>query len=130
MEKGQVSLEYILITLAVVSILSLVIFQATILYTKNLTLIDNKELKNTYEKIQGRIDITELLENYNDEFYINPQKTWDFEQINSKKIKLSNQEKEYIIESIDDMLLNINNLDKKQKIIIKKENKKIYIENK
>ncbi len=127
-QKAQVSLEYILIALAIVVVLSLIIMQATILYSKNINIIDNRELKNTFEKIQANLDIIELLENYIEEINVYPEKTWYFEKINEKEIKIFNENKEYLINSNKPIILNFREIKKEEIIIIKKENNKIYIE--
>jgi len=74
-EKAQVSLEYILISLSIVVVLSLIIIQATSLYSKNMQIIDNREIKSFSEKLQGNIDISEILENYSEEIQALPKKT-------------------------------------------------------
>lgn len=129
-QKAQVSLEFILLSLAVITILSIIITQATILYSKNIDVIDNRELKNTSEKIQSIINIVELLENYKDEIYIYPQKDWKFIKIDDFSFKIENKDKEYIIESNDKIYLYLDEIFKSEKIIIKKQENKIYIEQK
>jgi hypothetical protein len=129
-QKAQVSLEYILITLSVVVVLSLIVIQASILYSKNINQIDNRNLKDAYEKIQGNIDISELLENYLEEITLLPKSKWSFEKINNYKYRVFNEDKEYFIESNYKINTNIKSIEKEEIIIIKKENKKIYIETK
>lgn len=128
LQKGQVSIEYLLITLSVITVLSLIIIQATTLYSKNITQIDNKSLKNTYEKIQGTIDISYLLDNYYIEIETNPEKEWTLNKITDNKYTLKNKNKEYIIESYDKIKTNIKIIN--GTISIKKENNIITIEQK
>jgi hypothetical protein len=128
LQKGQVSIEYLLITLSVITVLSLIILQATTLYSKNIIQIDNKALKNTYEKIQSSIDICYLLDNYYIEIETSPEKDWFFERINDNKFILKNKHKEHTIESLDKIKTNIKIIN--GTISIKKENKMITIEQK
>ncbi len=127
-QKAQVSLEYILITLSVVVVLSLIVIQSSTLYSKSIKQIDNRNLKEAYEKIQGNLDLLELLENYSEEITILPKRKWKFEKINPQKYRLSNKDKEYIIESNSQINTDIKHLEKEEIIIIKKQNKKIYLE--
>lgn len=127
-EKAQVSLEYILISLSIVVVLSLIIIQATSLYSKNMQIIDNREIKSFYEKIQDNIDISEMLENYSEEIQALPKKTWTIEKINDK-YKISNEEKEYFIESNIEIKVDFKEI-KEETILFIKENKKIYLEKK
>ncbi|NCP72482.1 hypothetical protein GW835_03785 [archaeon] len=127
-EKAQVSLEYILISLSIVVVLSLIIIQATSLYSKNMQIIDNREIKSFSEKLQGNIDISEILENYSEEIQALPKKTWTIEKIDSK-YKISNEEKEYFLESNIEIKVDFREI-KKETILFRKENKKIYIEKK
>jgi len=129
-QKAQISLEYILIALSIVVILSLIVIQATSLYSKNIRLIDDRELKYTYEKIQGNIDIGYLLENYYEEINITPRSDWNIKRINDYKYTLSNENKEYLIESLEKIDISFRDVKKETTIVIKKENKKIYIEKK
>jgi hypothetical protein len=128
LQKGQVSIEYLLITLSVITVLSLIILQATTLYSKNIIQIDNKALKNTYEKIQSSIDICYLLDNYYIEIETSSEKDWFFERINDNKLILKNKHKEHTIESLDKIKTNIKIIN--GTISIKKENKIITIEQK
>lgn len=126
-QKAQVSLEYILLTLSVVVVLSLIIVQVSILYTKNLKAIEQKELKTFYEKLQASIDVSESLENYTQEMYIKPQKEWSLKK-NKENYVLSNQTQSYEIKSYTSIQINFTSL-KKGKVIFKKENKKISLKN-
>jgi hypothetical protein len=127
-QKAQVSLEYILISLSIVVVLSLIIIQATSLYSKNMQIIDNREIKSFSEKLQGNIDISEMLENYSEEIQALPKKTWTIEKINDK-YKISNEEKEYFLESNIEIKVDFREI-KEETILFRKENKKIYIEKK
>ncbi|MDD4110771.1 MAG: hypothetical protein PHS54_04380 [Clostridia bacterium] len=127
-QKAQVSLEYILISLSIVVVLSLIIIQATSLYSKNMQIIDNREIKSFYEKIQGNIDISEMLENYSEEINASPKKTWTIEK-EGNKYKISNEEKEYFIESNIELEIDFKEI-KEETILFIKENKKIYLEKK
>lgn len=127
-QKAQVSLEYILISLSIVVVLSLIIIQATSLYSKNMQIIDNREIKSFSEKLQGNIDISEMLENYSEEIQALPKKTWTIEKINDK-YKISNEEKEYFIESNIELEIDFKEI-KEETILFIKENKKIYLEKK
>lgn len=127
-EKAQVSLEYILISLSVVIVLSLIVIQATSLYSKNIKIIDNREIKSFYEKLQANINISESLENYSEEINVFPQREWNLKK-EGNKYKLSNEDKEYFLESTDEIKINFLEI-KEGTIIFKKENKKIYLEKK
>jgi hypothetical protein len=127
-QKAQVSLEYILISLSIVVVLSLIIIQATSLYSKNMQIIDNREIKSFYEKLQGNIDISEMLENYSEEINASPKKTWTIEK-EGNKYKISNEEKEYFIESNIEIKIDFKEI-KEETILFIKENKKIYLEKK
>lgn len=127
-QRAQVSLEYILITLSIVVILSLIIIQAGFLYSKNITQIDNRNLKDAYEKIQSNLDIVELLEYYYEEITVYPKSTWYFEKLNNNTYKLYNKHKEYSLNFNQKINLNINNIKNESIIIIKKENKVVYVE--
>ncbi len=127
-QKAQVSLEYILISLSIVVVLSLIIIQATSLYSKNMQIIDNREIKSFSEKLQGNIDISEMLENYSEEINASPKKTWTIEK-EGNKYKISNEEKEYFIESNIELEIDFKEI-KEETILFIKENKKIYLEKK
>ncbi len=127
-QRAQVSLEYILIALSTVIVLSLIVFQATTLYSRNIKQIDNRELKDTYEKIQNDLDIIELTSNYYNEIVVYPQTSWTFKKINNLEYKLYNKEKEYLIKTSESINLKIKKINTESIIIIKKENKKISIE--
>jgi hypothetical protein len=125
-QKAQVSLEYILISLSIVVVLSLIIIQATTLYSKNIKTIDNRELKKFYQQIQENIDISQMLENYSQEIEVVNQREWNIEKIN-EKYKISNEDKEYFIESYTEININFTKIDN-DTLIFKKENNKIYLE--
>ena len=127
-QKAQVSLEYILISLSIVVVLSLIIIQATSLYSKNMQIIDNREIKSFSEKLQGNIDISEMLENYSEEINASPKKTWTIEK-EGNKYKISNEEKEYFLESNIEIKVDFREI-KEETILFIKENKKIYLEKK
>lgn len=127
-QKGQISLEYILIALSIVVILSLIVIQATSLYSKNMQLIDDREIKYAFEKIQGSIDVSYLLENYYQEIKVTPRTEWTFEKRNDKRYKIYNKNKEYFIESLEKINLDFKKIEKETTIIIRKENKRTYIE--
>ncbi len=129
-QKAQVSLEYILITLAIVVVLSLIVIQATSLYSRNIKAIDNRAIKEAYEKIQGNIDISEILENYTEEIILMPEREWNFEKIKNNKYKIYNEDKEYILESINEINFYFKNIKEETTIVFKKENNKITIEKK
>jgi len=127
-QKAQVSLEYILIALATVIVLSLIILQATTLYSKNIQQIDNKELKSTYDKIQGNLNILELTNNYYEEIKVYPQSTWSLTKNNASEYILSNKNKEYTIYTTEKIQTQIKEIKTESIIIIKKEDNKIYLE--
>lgn len=129
-QKAQVSLEYILITLAIVVVLSLIVIQATSLYSRNIKSIDNRAIKEAYEKIQANIDISEILENYTEEITLMPEREWNFEKINNNRYKIFNEDREYTLESINEITFYFTTIKEETKIIFKKENKKITIEKK
>lgn len=123
-QKAQISLEYILIAFAIISVLSMLSYQIINIYNKNIDAIDNKKLKNLKQDLEESLKLSESMPNFYKEIEINPEKFWKIHKINNKLI-LENKTKEYIITSNIDIkimdidLSNINKiiLNKKQDIL-------------
>jgi len=127
--KAQVSLEYILIVGAVVSLLLVIVTSSSILYKKNLSAIDDRELIRTGENIQQIIDTFELMPTGKEKVIITPEQTWTitYKDYLKKTIILSNGNKEKPIISISDIYLEKKEVSEKSEIIITKIDDKIYI---
>ncbi|HPC10291.1 MAG TPA: hypothetical protein PLN85_04395, partial [archaeon] len=96
-KKGSVSLEYILILCGIIAISGTLIGTSINLYHKNMETIDNKNIKQTAQKMQEIIDLFELQPNGRMEIQIKPITEWKIEQINSRQIMLSNNIKTFYI---------------------------------
>jgi hypothetical protein len=129
-EKAQVSLEYILIVGAVVSLLLIIVTTSGVLYKKNISAIDDRELIKVGEKLQYILDTLELMPAGNETIIVNPENTWtiEYKDYLKKTIILSNGNKEKPISSISDIYLEKNSISGKSEININKMDNKIYID--
>ena len=125
--KAQVSLEYLLIALAIISVLSILIYQITNLYNKNIQAIDNLELKNTSKNIQDTLDLFNLQPKGIMEISINPQQNWYLETTKSNLLKIKNKNKEYSINSNNNLFLKTKQITKPGQIVIEKKDNRIII---
>jgi len=125
--KAQVSLEYILIILAIVSLLSILMWQVFSLYSKNIEAIDNNELKKTSDRIQVICDNFYLQPKAQEIIIINNQKDWSMESTQNNLLRIKNENKEYLITCSNQINIINKTIYVKDKIIIKKENNKISI---
>jgi len=126
--KAQISLEYLLIALAIISILSILIYQITNLYSKNITAIDNIELKNTTKNIQDTFNLLKLQPKAITTLTINPQTKWNFQTLTQNTLKISNKNKEYTITSNNIIILKFQQINTTGTITIEKNNNKIIID--
>ncbi len=124
--KAQISLEYILIALAVIAVISAITLSVTNLYSKNITAIDNKAIKNTAKELQSMLNIAELQPNFKSYIIINPLTEWEINKEQSNII-LSNKNKEYLITSKNNIILYIKTIKKDTKIIVEKKDNIINI---
>ncbi len=129
-EKAQVSLEYILIVGAVVSLLLIIVTTSGVLYKKNISAIDDRELLKIGDKLQYILDTMELMPAGNETITVNPENTWtiEYKDYSKKTILLGNGNKEKPISSISDIYLEKNSISGKSEIIINKMDNKIYID--
>jgi len=129
-EKAQVSLEYILIVGAVVSLLLIIVTTSGVLYKKNISAIDDRELIKVGEKLQHILDTLELMPAGTETIIVNPENTWtiEYKDYLKKTIILSNGNKEKPISSISDIYLEKNSISGKSEININKMDNKIYID--
>ncbi|MFH0906489.1 MAG: hypothetical protein V1824_04085 [archaeon] len=128
-KKGLVSLEYLLIFLAVISVLSIIIYQAINLYEKNLEIIDKQNLNEFYNNLQQAIELSEIENNFSYIIDLKPLSNWEIENKTLRSITLKNKTKEYIITSSTfEIVLSKEIISKTDsKIILEKKNSKIYI---
>jgi hypothetical protein len=128
--KGQVSLEYILIVGAVISLLLIIVTTSSILYKKNISAIDDRELLVVGDKLQEILDTLELMPAGIEKIIITPENTWilEYKDYSKKTIILGNGNKEKSISSISDIYLENNSISAKSEIIINKMDNKIYID--
>ncbi len=127
--KGQVSLEYILIVGAVVSLLLIIVTSSSMLYKKNISAIDDRELIKTGAELQNILDTLELMPTGTEKIIVIPEWTWtiEYKDYLKKTIILSNGNKEKPISSISDIYLEKKSISEKSEIIINKIDNKIYI---
>ncbi|MCK9293001.1 MAG: class III signal peptide-containing protein [archaeon] len=126
--KAQISLEYLLIALAVISILSILIYQITNLYSKNITAIDNLELKNTHKDLQNTLNLLKLQPKAITTLTINPQTEWNFQTTTQNTLKINNKNKEYIVTSNNIVVLKFKKIKTSATITIEKSNNKIILD--
>jgi len=129
LKKAQVSVEYILIALGVVVMLSIITLSVINIYSKNTTAIDNSSLKSTSDKLQEFFNICELQPNFKNTIIFNTYSDWKLRNNGVHSVILSNNNKKYIITTKDSVLLTTKYLTKNKKynLIIKKSNNKITI---
>ena len=130
LKKAQVSIEYILIALGVVVMLSIITLSVVNIYSKNTIAIDNSSLKNTSDKLQESLNICELQPNFKSTIIFNTYNDWKLKSSGSHSIVLSNKSKKYVNTTKDNILLTSKNLKKNTKynLIIKKSNNRITID--
>jgi len=129
-EKGQVSLEYILVLASVVSLLGIVITTTVLIYEKNINAIDNKKLNATAQKLQEVFDIIELMPYSSQEIIVYPEKEWTikYKNYSKKEITISNKTKQIDIYSISNINILQNKIDAKSIILITKDKNQIKID--
>jgi uncharacterized protein (UPF0333 family) len=127
LKKGFISLEYILIFCALLVIFSVFLITVDGLYKKNLSVIDTKNLINTYTEIQDRISFQELQTTSLYEIQIRPNNCWHLIKKSSYEIIIEN---ENISKNIFSRIkINMNDIEicsKKTLVLSKKENQ-IYL---
>jgi len=126
-KKGSVSLEYILILCGIIAISGTLIGTSINLYHKNMEAIDNKNIKQTAQKMQEIIDLFELQPNGRMEIQIKPITEWKIEQIDSRQIMLSNNIKTFYIISTTKIIIPQIHTNQEGKIILEKQNDYINI---
>jgi len=126
-KKGSVSLEYILILCGIIAISGTLIGTSINLYHKNMETIDNKNIKQTAQKMQEIIDLFELQPNGRMEIQIKPITEWKIEQIDSRQIMLSNNIKTFYIISTTKIIIPQIHTNQEGKIILEKQNDYINI---
>ena len=128
--KGQISLEYILVLASVVALLGLIVTASTVIYKKNINAIDNRELIKTGTELQEVFDCIELMPASIQEIEINPEDEWSikYKDYTHTSITLYNLNKQIDIYSISNINILKNKIDNKSIILIKKENNKIIID--
>jgi len=128
--KAQVSLEYILVMASVLALLGLIVTTTSIIYKKNITAIDNRELLKTGNLLQESFDRIELMPTSRQQLIINPEKEWtlQYKDYTKKTIILSNQNKQIDIYSISNINILKNKVEDKSILLINKENNEITID--
>ncbi|MDD3178037.1 MAG: hypothetical protein PHR26_00800 [Candidatus ainarchaeum sp.] len=125
-QKAQISLEYILIALTILSVLSMLSYQIITIYNKNIETIDNKKLKNLYTQLQENLDFSENMPEYYKSITIDTEKEWEIYK-SGKEIIIINKFKKYSINTNQDIKIIKTKMFDKNKIIIKKTNDIITI---
>lgn len=128
-EKAQVSVEYILIALGVVVMLSIITLSVINIYSKNTVLIDDASLKSTSNKLQESFNVCELQPNFKRVITFNTYSDWKIKNNGVHTVILSNKNKQYINTTKDSVLLISKHLIKNTKynLIINKSNNRITI---
>lgn len=129
LKKAQVSIEYILIALGVVVMLSIITLSVINIYSKNTVLMDNASLKSTSDKLQESFNTCELQPNFKRVITFNTYSDWKIRNNGVHTVILSNKNKKYIIKTNDSVLLITKHLIRNTKydLVINKSNNRITI---
>jgi len=129
LKKAQVSIEYILIALGVVVMLSIITLSVINIYSKNTVLMDNASLKSTSDKLQESFNTCELQPNFKRTITFNTYSDWKIKNNGVHSIILSNKNKQYISKTKDSILLITKHLIRNTKydLIINKSSNRITI---
>ncbi|GEM_PF-1851099 len=128
--KGQISLEYILVLASIVALLGLIVTTSSVIYKKNINAIDNRELIKTGKELQEIFDSIELMPSSIQEIKVNPENEWNikYKDYTHTSITLYNLNKQIDIYSISNINILENKIEEKSIILIRKENNKIEID--
>jgi len=129
LKKAQVSVEYILIALGVVVMLSIITLSVINIYSKNTVLMDNASLKSTSGKLQESFNTCELQPNFKRTITFNTYSDWKIRNNGVHSIILSNKNKQYVSKTNDSVLLITKHLIRNTKydLVINKSNNRITI---
>jgi hypothetical protein len=127
LKKGFISLEYILIFAALLTIFSIFLITINNLYSNNLEVIDTKNLQSIKTNIQDIISFQELQTTSLNKIIISPKDCWNINKINNQKIIIKNNIKEYKIFTNNSFIVNNIDICSKQQLVIETNNNKIHL---
>jgi hypothetical protein len=127
LKKGFISLEYILIFAALLTIFSIFLITINNLYSNNLEVIDTKNLQSIKTNIQDIISFQELQTTSLNKIIISPKDCWNINKINNQEIIIKNNIKEYKIFTNNSFIVNNIEICSKQQLVIETNNNKIHL---
>lgn len=93
MKKGFLSLEYILLTAATLSAISVLILSGVSLYNKNINAIDDYKLEKLHTNLKNNISLIELNNGSKKTIYFETVNEWVFKKSNLNCVIIKNKQK-------------------------------------
>ena len=127
MKKGFLSLEYILLTAATLSAISILILSGVSLYNKNINAIDDYKLEKLHTNLKNNISLIELNNGSKKTIYVETINEWVFKKSNLNCIIIKNKQKTKEICSNYKITINVSKFSGDGKINIENKNNTIYL---
>lgn len=127
MKKGFLSLEYILLTAATLSAISILILSGVSLYNKNINAIDDYKLEKLHTNLKNNISLIELNNGSKKTIYVETINEWVFRKSNLNCIIIKNKQKTKEICSNYKITINGSKFSGNGKINIENKNNTIYL---